>query len=70
MADIKPGGMEDVVLDHDVLGEKMGISHDEAMHFGELTADELAIEKALVRKIDFRVMPLIVLVYLMNYIDR
>lgn len=69
MAEIKIGAT-DVVLDHDILGEKAGMSHDEAMHFGQLSEEELAIEKKLVRKIDLRVMPLIVLVYLMNYIDR
>lgn len=68
MADIKPG--TGVVLDHDLLGEKAGVTHEEAMHFGQLTEEERAIEKKLVRKIDARIMPLIVLVYLMNYIDR
>ncbi|KAL2443623.1 putative transporter [Exophiala dermatitidis] len=68
MADIKPG--TGVVLDHDLLGEKAGVTHEEAMHFGQLTEEERAIEKNLVRKIDARIMPLIVLVYLMNYIDR
>lgn len=69
MADIKPGA-GGVILDHDLLGEKASLSHDEAMHFGALTDEERAIEKKLVRKIDLRIMPLIVLVYLMNYIDR
>lgn len=58
------------VLDHDVLGDKGNLSHDEAMHFGELTPEEKEIEKKLVRKIDARIMPLMVMVYLMNYIDR
>lgn len=58
------------ILDHDVLGDKGNLSHDEAMHFGELTPEEKEIEKKLVRKIDARIMPLMVLVYLMNYIDR
>jgi hypothetical protein len=69
MGDIKSGG-GGMILDHDVLGEKAGLSHEEAMHFGVLTEDELVIEKKLVRKIDMLIMPLIVLVYLMNYIDR
>ena len=60
----------DRVLDHDVLGEKSQLSHEEAMHFGELTPEEKELEKKLVRKIDLRIMPLMVLVYLMNYIDR
>ncbi|OAP60105.1 hypothetical protein AYL99_05107 [Fonsecaea erecta] len=69
MGDIKSGG-GGVILDHDVLGEKADLSHEEAMHFGALTEEELAVQKKLVRKIDLRIMPLIVLVYLMNYIDR
>ena len=56
--------------DHEVLGEKAEISHEEAVHFGRLTAEELIIEKKLRRKIDGRIMPLVILVYLMNYIDR
>ena len=68
MGDIKPGS--GVMLDHDVLGEKAGITHEEAMHYGALTEEELEVEKRLVRRIDGRIMPLVVLVYLMNYIDR
>jgi hypothetical protein len=40
------------VLDHEILGDKANISHEEAMHFGVLTPDELATEKKLRRKID------------------
>lgn len=58
------------MVDHDLMGEKAGLSHEEAVHFGELTHEELAIEKKLRRKIDILIMPLVVLVYLMNYIDR
>jgi hypothetical protein len=68
MADIKPG--TSAILDHDLLGDKATMSHDDAMHFGALTEEELVIEKKLVRKIDMLIMPLVVLVYLMNYIDR
>jgi len=57
------------VHDHDILGGK-NISREEAMHFGELSADELVAEKKLRRKIDLLIMPLVILVYLMNYIDR
>lgn len=35
-----------------------------------LTPEELEVEKKLRRKIDLLIMPLVVLVYLMNYIDR
>lgn len=35
-----------------------------------LNEEELVIEKKLVRKIDFIIMPIILLVYLLNWIDR
>jgi hypothetical protein len=63
MSDEKVG--QDMFVDHDAT-----ISHEEAMHHGALTEEELAVEKKLVRKIDLLIMPLVVLVYLMNYIDR
>jgi hypothetical protein len=56
--------------DHDVMGEKGQVIHEERMHWGELTEDELVIEKKLRRKIDALIMPCVILVYLMNYIDR
>ena len=63
--------MEDLKqTDHDILGEKATVTHDEAVHFGKLTEDELLIEKKLRLKIDILIMPLVILVYLMNYIDR
>jgi hypothetical protein len=34
------------------------------------TDEDLAIEKQLRRKIDYRIMPVVISVYLMNYIDR
>lgn len=40
------------VRDHEILGEKADLSHEEAMHFGELTPEELVHEKKLLRKID------------------
>lgn len=58
------------VADHELIGEKLGVSHSEVMHFGQLTEEELVIEKKLQRKIDMLIMPLVILVYLMNYIDR
>jgi hypothetical protein len=58
------------VADHELIGEKLEISHSEVMHFGQLTEEELVIEKKLRRKIDMLIMPLVILVYLMNYIDR
>lgn len=56
--------------DVDELGDKPDVTHDERMHWGQLTGDELRIEKKLRRKIDALIMPLVILVYLMNYIDR
>lgn len=56
--------------DDELMGGKADVSHEEAMHFGMLTPDELVVEKKLKRKIDSLIMPLVVLVYLMNYIDR
>jgi hypothetical protein len=58
------------IRDEEILGEKAHMSHEEAIHFGELTEEELHVQKKLLRKIDSLIMPLVVLVYLMNYIDR
>jgi len=73
MANLESGkgdiGHNEVLRDHDVLGEKE-YTTEEAMHFGELTPEELVIQKKLRRRIDSLIMPLVVLVYLMNYIDR
>lgn len=41
-----------------------------AEHLRKLTPEEQVIEKRLRRKIDLRIMPLCILIYLMNYIDR
>ena len=42
----------------------------EVTHFTTLTDEELAIEQKLRRKLDLRIMPVVISVYLMNYIDR
>jgi MFS family permease len=55
--------------DHDLL-DKPDQSYTEDLHRTQLTEDELATEKKLRRRIDARIMPLVILVYLMNYIDR
>ncbi|KAL3486054.1 major facilitator superfamily domain-containing protein [Aspergillus germanicus] len=55
----------------DLTAEKANIAHDEEMNaIGELTPEEKVIEKKLRRRIDSIIMPLVILVYLMNYIDR
>ena len=59
-----------LVADHVVLGVKATASHEEVMHFGQLTDEELVLEKRLRWKIDTLIMPLVIFVYLMNYIDR
>lgn len=62
--------------DHDVMGqnfddpEHLEAVRQEAMHHGHLSAEELEIEKKLRRKIDARIMPVLITIYLMNYIDR
>lgn len=56
------------VHDHDILDEKAAA--ESAEHLRKLTPEELVIEKKLRKKIDVLIMPLCVLVYLMNYIDR
>ncbi|TKA23607.1 hypothetical protein B0A50_07441 [Salinomyces thailandicus] len=58
---------QEVLHDHDVTGKT---SDEEAAHLSELTAEEKVVEKQLRRKIDSLIMPLVILVYLMNYIDR
>jgi hypothetical protein len=71
MADYEKGdiGKSEILHDHDVLAGH-DVSSEEANHLGSLSAEELAIEKKLRKKIDFLIMPLVMLVYLMNYIDR
>lgn len=61
---------KEIRRDSELLGDKATVAHEDAMHFGELSQDELVLERKLVRKIDSLIMPLVVLVYLMNYIDR
>lgn len=48
-------------LDHDVTKE-------DALHMAELTEAEKLVEKRVRRKIDSLIMPLVVTVYLLNYI--
>lgn len=63
------GGHEETLHDHDVMGNT-NITREEAMHLGTLTAEEKAVEKKLRRKIDSLIMPMVMTVYLLNYIDR
>lgn len=56
------------VADHDIIGK--GGDHEELSHLTQLTEEEKVLEKKLKRKVDSLIMPLVILVYLMNYIDR
>jgi MFS family permease len=62
-------GHHEVLHDVDIIGGKH-IDAEQAMHLRQLTPDELIAEKKLRRKIDQRIMPVVVTVYLLNYIDR
>lgn len=66
MADIKPVETEGVLHDRDIMGEKP----IESSRISELTEEEKAIEKKLVRRIDWIILPIILAVYLLNWIDR
>lgn len=46
------------------------VNKADAEHMAVLTEEEKMVEKKLKKKIDSLIMPLVVLVYLMNYIDR
>lgn len=58
------------VDDAELLSSKADASHEERMHWAALTEEEKIIEKKLRIRIDCLVMPLVILIYLMNYIDR
>ncbi|OQE13214.1 hypothetical protein PENFLA_c052G06096 [Penicillium flavigenum] len=62
-------GTENAITEAE-LGTKMDLSHEEVVHMAELTEEEKVVEKKLRKRIDALIMPLAILVYLMNYIDR
>ncbi|KAJ5295446.1 hypothetical protein PENANT_c001G10998 [Penicillium antarcticum] len=62
-------GNDNTITDAE-LGAKVDLSHEEVVHMAELTEEEKVVEKKLRRRIDTLIMPLVILVYLMNYIDR
>ncbi|KAJ3525593.1 hypothetical protein NM208_g11573 [Fusarium decemcellulare] len=64
MAEIKPG--EELVNDADLKADKLA----DPSRVAELTEAEKIIEKQLVRRIDWIILPLIITVYLLNWIDR
>lgn len=61
---------EHAVADSEAFGDKANMTHEEVAQVAQLTGEEKAIEKKLRRRIDSLIMPLVILVYLMNYIDR
>ena len=63
-------GNDHTLSDVEAMGEKAEMSHEEVVHIAELTPEEKRIEKKLRLRIDTLIMPLVVLVYLLNYIDR
>lgn len=62
-------GHHETLRDKDVMGEKH-LTSEEAEHLRQLSPEELVAEKKLRKKIDALIMPIVVVVYLMNYIDR
>lgn len=56
------------VQDHELF-ENGENNYQEDLRFSQLTQDELETEKHLRRRIDSRIMPLVILVYLMNYMS-
>lgn len=61
---------DDFVTDQEAMGEKGQMTHEEVIHLTALTDEEKKLEKKLRVRIDGLIMPLVILVYLMNYIDR
>lgn len=59
-----------VISDLEAMGDKAEMTHEELVHLAKLTDEEKVLEKKLLRRIDSLIMPLVVLVYLLNYIDR
>lgn len=58
------------IHDQDIMADTVKVVAEVAEHLRLLTPEERIIEKKLRRKIDIRIMPLCILIYLMNYIDR
>lgn len=63
-------GDDAIIHDRDAMGEKADMSHEEVVHIAALTDEEKELEVKLRRKIDALILPLVITVYLMNYIDR
>jgi hypothetical protein len=48
----------------------MKMAYNEIIHQVELTAEEKVTQRKLIRRLDMSIMPLIILAYSMNIIDR
>lgn len=60
---------QEVVHDHDLTGGT-DLSKQDIASLAQLTEAERVVERRLRRKIDLLIMPLVITVYLLNYIDR
>ena len=63
---VEPG----IIHDHDAMGDKIEMTHEEIVHLTDLSPEEKVVEKKLLRLIDSIILPFVITVYLMNYIDR
>ncbi|EXJ74884.1 uncharacterized protein A1O5_01580 [Cladophialophora psammophila CBS 110553] len=61
---------DDICRDSAMLGDKVQVERKELVELRMLTHEEQDVEKKLVRKIDVRILPIVLMIYLMNYIDR
>lgn len=60
----------DAVLREDKLADKADSDQIEGAEIAALSEDEKLLSKKLVRKIDCLIMPMILIIYIMNWIDR
>ena len=71
-ADVSPNRDDEINL------EKEKVIHTEQVHNGNMTAEEAAFladftedqRKAVVRKVDWRLVPMLLVLYLISFIDR
>lgn len=68
--DDKIGGGPQAGHIHEQSGGEKAAPVEVRDHLRQLSLAELEIEKKLRKKIDLRIMPICVLIYLLNYIDR
>ena len=61
---------KETLQDSVIMGDKTQINHGELASIRAFTEEEKMLEKKLLRKIDSLILPMVVLIYLMNYIDR